>query len=142
MLPFAHVLLGKHLSQPMSLALSGRLVHGLRIVKNNEFLATTVTAQNAHLHELGHPLFRLSHFDCYGSHKKTSVHRPVILFRVWLTFVLLKIVLRDPIESERCHRALKSRGRHAPGTTGTAPAVEIIAVDPNEALFHGHLPFL
>lgn len=46
-----------------------RLVHGLRVVEDQEFLATGVAPQSAHLHELRHSLFRLSLLDGYGSHR-------------------------------------------------------------------------
>lgn len=73
---------------------------------------------------------------------RTSADRPVILFRVWLAFVLFKILLRDPIERKARDGALEVRRRHAPGAARTAPAAEIVAIDPNEALLHGHLPFV
>ena len=65
---------------------------------------------------------------------------PVVLFRVWLAFVFFKILLRNSIEREASNGALEVRRCHAPGTTGTAPAAKIVAIDPNEALLHGHQP--
>jgi len=64
------------------------------------------------------------------------------LLRVRVADVFFEIVLREPVEGECSNRAFKPRGCHAPGAVRAAPAAEIIAVDPNEALVHGYLPFI
>jgi hypothetical protein len=56
--------------------------------------------------------------------------------------VLFEVFLRKAVEGECSNGAFQTRSCHSPCTAGAAPAVEIVAVDPNEALVHGHLPFL
>ena len=62
-----------------------------------------------------------------------------VCLRIWATGVLFEIFLRDSVEGKRRNRAFKKGCRHSPCTAGAAPAAEVIAVDTNEALFHGHL---
>jgi hypothetical protein len=56
--------------------------------------------------------------------------------------VLFEIFLRKAVEGECSNGAFQTRRCHSPGTVGAAPAAKIVAVDPNEALVHGNLPFL
>lgn len=60
--------------------------------------------------------------------------------RVLVAGVLFEILLREPVEGEGGNRAFKARSCHAPGAVRAAPAAEVIAVDPNQALMHVRLP--
>lgn len=55
--------------------------------------------------------------------------------------VLFEVFLRKAVEGECSNGAVQTRRCHPPCTAGAAPAVEIVAVDPNEALVHRNLPF-
>jgi len=45
--------------------------------------------------------------------------------------MLLKVLLGDAVEGERCHSAFKARGNKTPFAVRTAPAGERIIVDPD-----------
>src|SRR5579864_7565123 len=67
-LSLAFVFLGKNLFKPMGLMLSDCLIHKVRVVKDDKFLAAMVTAKCAHLCKLGRTLSRLPFLYRYGSH--------------------------------------------------------------------------
>ena len=50
--------------------------------------------------------------------------------------VLLEILLRNSVEGERGNRTLQARGSHTPCALGAAPAVEVVAVDPDQVFVH------
>ena len=79
MLPFAFVLLGQYFFEPMGLTLSRCLVHICRIVKDDKFLTTMVTAQSTHLSRGGCTLSRLTFLYRYRSHR--SLHSSGTLSR-------------------------------------------------------------
>jgi len=67
-LSLAFVFLGKNLFKPMGLMLSDCLIHKVRVVKDDKFLAAMVTPKCAHLCKLGRTLSRLPFLYRYGSH--------------------------------------------------------------------------
>jgi len=69
MFPFAFVLVGKGLYEPMSLTLSDSLVHECGIVTDDKFLTATVISKSAHLLKAGRPLSHLTLLDGYCSHR-------------------------------------------------------------------------
>ena len=69
MFSLAVVLLSKYLLEPMSLILSGRLVHECGIVTNDKFLTASVTPKSAHLLKAGRPLSHLTLLDGYCFHR-------------------------------------------------------------------------
>ncbi len=65
------VLLGQNFFQPERLSVGGRFVDACGIVKDDELLATTVTAKGAHFFAIGCPLPRLTLLDGHGIHPLT-----------------------------------------------------------------------
>ena len=50
--------------------------------------------------------------------------------------VLLEVLLRNSVEGERGNRTLQARSCHTPCAAGAAPAVEVVAVDPDQVFVH------
>ena len=65
------MLFGQNLFQPERLSLSGRLVDGCGMVKDDELLTTTVTAKSTHFFAIGCPLSGLTLLDGHGIHVLT-----------------------------------------------------------------------
>ena len=55
--------------------------------------------------------------------------------------VFLKVLLRKAVERERRNGAFETWRSKAPHALRTAPAGELVAVDPNQAFIHTSLPF-
>jgi len=68
-LPFAFVLLGKNLFEPMCLTLSDCLIHKCRIVENDKYLTAIVAAKSTHLCKGGCTLSRLTSLYRHCSHR-------------------------------------------------------------------------
>jgi len=59
-----------------------------------------------------------------------------VSLRVVNAGVLLEVLLRNSVEGERGNRTLQARSCHTPCAAGAAPAVEFVAVDPDQVFVH------
>ena len=50
--------------------------------------------------------------------------------------VLLEVLLGNSVEGKRGNRSLEARRGDSPGAVGTAPAAEVVGIDPDQVFIH------
>lgn len=65
-------------------------------------------------------------------------HSPPLGVRlsVLVSGVFFEVLLRDAVEGKTSNGTVEKRRGHTPSTARTAPAAEVVAIDPDEAFVH------